>query len=640
MAEYKHGAYSVIDVESNKLAASAGAAYVYVGTAPVGHVSGGTTRVNTPILVHNIAEAKALFGYSDDWASYTLCEPMHAHLELNGVGPLVLINVLDPAKHKGESVSTKVTFTKGRAFVPAANIVLDTLKLRRPFEDYEKQGYIKTAKDCETVFKKIGGKDVTGKVLGEQVFYYIFDKTPDKGTDLLMEIEADGKKYGCLDLGSKRAESVTILYFSLNLGDHDFIDGKADKTVKDLSSYTGDVTMTLYSCKGTDQTTYPSDLQVIDKVTMHMEAGDSQQYYKLGSDYTANFSAAKNGLEIQAIRSAMPAEIDTSYDNDDPAQVTAEDVIGTDDGLGLYTGLQAVKAVYQQRYVIPSFIAAPGFSTDPKVHDAMLSVANKINNHWDAYVYADLPLVDKDNDNEPLTLVSAHIWKQEHGYTSSSESVYFPMAIGTDDHYYHISVLAAANAQTLLRQNGGRPYMSPSNTACDIIQNLWLGAENVGRVFDDYIINENLNRYGIDSAAFLGGTWRIWGAHAADYDADNPDMVAVSETNRMMLYWLGNDFQARRSQNIDKPISAGGLASIVSEEQARLDALVKAGALTYGKVIINADEIAMSDMYFGDFSFAFDITTTPLAKSLTAIVTWTDDGFVTFYAGLNDLKGE
>ena len=40
-------------------------------------------------------------------------------------------------------------------------------------------------------------------------------------------------------------------------------------------------------------------------------------------------------------------------------------------------------------------------------------------------------------------------------------------------------------------------------------------------------------------------------------------------------------------------------------------------------------------MMQGDYSFVFNVTTTPLAKSLTAIVNWTDDGYVTWF-GLAD----
>ncbi len=99
----------------------------------------------------------------------------------------------------------------------------------------------------------------------------------------------------------------------------------------------------------------------------------------------------------------------------------------------------------------------------------------------------------------------------------------------------------------------------------------------------------------------------------------------------MMLFYISNDFQHRRTRNVDKPMTSNDIKTIVAEEQTRLDALVKVGALTYGAVHINADEAAKSDVMNGDFSFAFNVTTTPLAKSLTAIVNWTDDGFVTYF---------
>ena len=47
--------------------------------------------------------------------------------------------------------------------------------------------------------------------------------------------------------------------------------------------------------------------------------------------------------------------------------------------------------------------------------------------------------------------------------------------------------------------------------------------------------------------------------------------------------------------------------------------------------MINASADTRSDIINGDWSFAFTVTTTPLAKSLTAIVTWTDDGFATYF---------
>ena len=107
--------------------------------------------------------------------------------------------------------------------------------------------------------------------------------------------------------------------------------------------------------------------------------------------------------------------------------------------------------------------------------------------------------------------------------------------------------------------------------------------------------------------------------------------INVAETNRMMLFYLSNDFQHRRMRSVDKPMTRNDIASIVAQEQARLDALIKNGALTYGTVTLDAETNGISDLIKGDYTFAFRVTTTPLAKSMTAIVAWTDDGFYTYF---------
>ena len=129
MADYLHGAYGQIQAVGTKVAIKSQNAIVYVGTAPVHTVAGGAANVNRPILVTNIAEARKHFGYSDEWDKYTLCEAMHAHLENKAVGPLVLINVLDPATHKAAEAGTaNLTPENGRVTIAnAGDIILDTV---------------------------------------------------------------------------------------------------------------------------------------------------------------------------------------------------------------------------------------------------------------------------------------------------------------------------------------------------------------------------------------------------------------------------------------------------------------------------------------------------------------------------------
>ena len=137
MAEYpdfKHGTYGEVIADGLGISGNGKTkqAIVYIGTAPVNQVEGGAKNVNKPILLKNIADAKKYLGYSDDWAKYTLCEAMHVFLELNGIGPLVLINVLDPkTTHKSSTATTKsATPSNGKIVIAGAeDAILDTIKV-------------------------------------------------------------------------------------------------------------------------------------------------------------------------------------------------------------------------------------------------------------------------------------------------------------------------------------------------------------------------------------------------------------------------------------------------------------------------------------------------------------------------------
>jgi len=491
MSEWKHGAYGEQQAAGSRVTSRGQNAMVVIGTAPVHTVAGGAKNVNKAMVVNDIAEARKLFGYDDNWADYTLCEAMQMFFVNKGIGPLVLINVLDPVKHKkAEKESKTLTPVNGRMTLAGAeSIILDSV------------------------------------------------------------LVADKEK---------------------------------------------------------------------------------------GTDYSIAYNDRKKALIItETAPGALGAsEVQITYETVDPAQVTSDDVIGESDGNGLNTGIYCMKNVYQETGYVPAFLLAPGYSSIPEVHDVMWRNSQKINKHWDAWMFADLPLVDEAGTS--LTMDTAHTWRKEHGYDKENETVCFPMAEGTDGRKYHLSVIRAANFAEVLAENDGIPYHSASNTEAAIIANLWLGEENRGRIWDDSLINEKLCKNGISSAAFMGGRWAVWGASAADYDSENGDEINVAETTRMMLYYITNGFQQRHARDVDKPLSANDVQTLVAEEQARLDALVKIGALTYGVASLNADAIARSDMYSGDFMFTFNVTTTPLAKSLTAYVNWVDDGFSAYYAAYSD----
>lgn len=95
---FRHGVYKQ-EVPTSVVAPSQGESGlpVIVGTAPV--FLGDKSCVNKPVLVYTYEEAVETFGYSDDWASWTLCEFIYSQFALYGQSPAVLINVFDPTRH-------------------------------------------------------------------------------------------------------------------------------------------------------------------------------------------------------------------------------------------------------------------------------------------------------------------------------------------------------------------------------------------------------------------------------------------------------------------------------------------------------------------------------------------------------------
>lgn len=110
---YKHGIY-VEEVPTSLVPMiSVAAPTVAVGTAPIDAVEDQTKAapVNTPVLCHTLKEFTEQFGWSDDFAKYTLCEVAYTHFQLFNVAPVVFVNVYNPVTHKtGDNGDpTKVT---------------------------------------------------------------------------------------------------------------------------------------------------------------------------------------------------------------------------------------------------------------------------------------------------------------------------------------------------------------------------------------------------------------------------------------------------------------------------------------------------------------------------------------------------
>ena len=136
---YKHGVY-VSEQETSLIAPVEGTAGLQVifGTAPVNMLEKPAEAVNKPQLVYSYAEAVSAVGYVPDFAKYTLCESISANFTVVNTSPLILVNVLDPAKHNAAIDETSVTVEDGVAALDVGGVLLDKLVVKNGTDELER----------------------------------------------------------------------------------------------------------------------------------------------------------------------------------------------------------------------------------------------------------------------------------------------------------------------------------------------------------------------------------------------------------------------------------------------------------------------------------------------------------------------
>lgn len=96
----KHGVYvnELGTAVSTPVAVETGIPFV-IGLSPV-HTADNPAAVGQPVLCQTFNEFVEKLGYSDDWATYPLCEFAYSQFKLYGMSPVIFCNLLDPATMK------------------------------------------------------------------------------------------------------------------------------------------------------------------------------------------------------------------------------------------------------------------------------------------------------------------------------------------------------------------------------------------------------------------------------------------------------------------------------------------------------------------------------------------------------------
>lgn len=199
MAEQSHGISSKKEktsISTPKVAETS--IPFFVGTAPVQMVDG---KVNEVLLFNKHEEAVAAMGYSDEWKKYGLCEAIYTEFSLYGNAPVVMVNVLDPSKHKKDIEQKEYDVIEKQIKLPV-EAIKNTIKVtgKQAGTDY---GVFYSNGSCVIEFLD----DTTGKI---NVEYSEVDPTQVTKADIIGGIDVTDHKATGLELIDRVFPKYTV----------------------------------------------------------------------------------------------------------------------------------------------------------------------------------------------------------------------------------------------------------------------------------------------------------------------------------------------------------------------------------------------------------------------------------------------
>lgn len=298
--------------------------------------------------------------------------------------------------------------------------------------------------------------------------------------------------------------------------------------------------------------------------------------------------------------------VEIKYHEVDPSKVTMFDIIGGIDTMtGDTTGLELIGAIYPRLGVLPGIIIAPKYSTNTAVAAVMKAKAKLIDGIFKATAIADI------DTEEALSYTQASNVKSKNNLVDTSLFVTYPK-VALDGVQYHLSTQMAALINQVDANNGGIPYVSPSNhnLQCDSVvrkngSEIWLQTEQANY----------LNGNGIVTAINSAGGWRLWGNRTSAYPS-NPDVKDNFIPIRRMFNYISNSLVLSFWSRIDNPLNRRLIESVVTSANIWLDSLTAAGCLLGARVEFNANDNTTADLMDGVLRFHIFMTPPSPAREI------------------------
>lgn len=365
---------------------------------------------------------------------------------------------------------------------------------------------------------------------------------------------------------------------------------------------------------------FPSTDIILDSITIADKAE--------GVDFFVDYNYTTGTVILKALKEDL-GTVSITYDEIDPSKVKATDIVGGRTAEGVYSGIEVLELLYAHDNVVPVCVAAPGWSHDVGVRNALVRKVQGIGSKMPTFAYTDIPTLDVEGGCD--TIEKAKAYKETNDFSSQFEVTCWPMCIDNEGHTFHGSTLSCYTQQSVDADNRGIPFETASNKEITgVKQYFGASAKNAG--YGELDANE-LNAVGIRTIIQRNGSLVLWGGHTAAYKYGvTSDPREIFDSNMRMLGYLVRLFIEDAQLEVDRPMTRQRKDALVAHFQNILDGLVADGALIGNPTFeFRGEENPQTNLVNGDFVFNLDATPTPQFKSATVGVHYSDKGFSVFY---------
>lgn len=301
--------------------------------------------------------------------------------------------------------------------------------------------------------------------------------------------------------------------------------------------------------------------------------------------------------------------------NGDVSQVTEAEVT---------KGINAIDLSLIKCGVVPNIIVAPVIDKD-YADDLIAKCVSRINGKWGCVAYLDVPITDTTK-----TIDGAISYKSTAKISSKYARLHFPRA-KYDGRVFHLSVLDAVATQIVDNETDGVSCRSSSNKK--VMCNVPVVDANTELIYSEDDANK-LNEKGITTLNYVGGSFRLWGGHMANYDYSNIDSIEAKDrsdaTIRMQIY-LDNWLKRAHIENIDNPITRRDIDNIISNVNIGLNSFVNSGYLLKGECFFNGGNNAASELADGNLVLDILHTEVPNGKAISFALQYDVSGLDALY---------